>query len=71
MVIDAAAAVHGSPYAPDRLVPIIFVGAGIRHGEETSGARTVDVAPTLAAAAGIVVPSGLDGHPVAVALLPR
>jgi predicted AlkP superfamily pyrophosphatase or phosphodiesterase len=68
-VIDAAAAVHGSPYAQDRLVPIIFAGAGIRHGEETVGARTVDVAPTLAAAAGISAPKGLDGHTIGAALL--
>jgi predicted AlkP superfamily pyrophosphatase or phosphodiesterase len=71
MVIDAAAAVHGSPYAQDRLVPIIFAGAGIHHGEEAAGARTVDVAPTLAAAAGIPTPKGLDGHPVPAALLTR
>jgi predicted AlkP superfamily pyrophosphatase or phosphodiesterase len=69
-VIDAAVAVHGSPYAQDRLVPIIFSGAGIRHGEETVGARTVDVAPTLATAAGIPVPKGLDGHAIAAALKP-
>jgi predicted AlkP superfamily pyrophosphatase or phosphodiesterase len=69
-VIDAATGVHGSPYAQDRLVPIIFSGAGIRHGEETTGARTVDVAPTLAAAAGIALPKGLDGHAVAEALVP-
>jgi predicted AlkP superfamily pyrophosphatase or phosphodiesterase len=68
-VIDAAAAVHGSPYSQDRLVPIIFMGAGIRHGEETVGARTVDVAPTLAAAAGISAPKGLDGQAVSAALL--
>jgi predicted AlkP superfamily pyrophosphatase or phosphodiesterase len=68
-VIDAAAAVHGSPYAQDRLVPIIFAGFGIRHGEETAGARTVDVAPTLASAAGISAPKGLDGHAIRGALL--
>jgi hypothetical protein len=70
-VIDAAPAVHGSSYAQDRLVPIIFAGAGIRHGEESTGARTVDVAPTLAAAAGIPTPKGLDGHAIAAALLRR
>jgi predicted AlkP superfamily pyrophosphatase or phosphodiesterase len=71
MTIDAAAAVHGSPYASDRLVPIIFAGAGIHHGESIDGARTVDVAPTLAAAAGIATPGGLDGQAIAAALLPR
>jgi predicted AlkP superfamily pyrophosphatase or phosphodiesterase len=71
MVIDAAAAVHGSPYAQDRLVPIIFAGAGIRRGEQQDGARTVDVAPTLAAAAGVSVPRNLDGHAITAVLGPR
>ncbi len=61
MVIDAATAVHGSPYAADRLVPIIFYGANILTGSRVSGGRTVDVAPTLAAAAGIRPARGLDG----------
>ncbi len=61
MIIDAAIAVHGSPYAQDRLVPIIFYGAGINHGERQVGGRTVDVAPTLAAAADIAAPAELDG----------
>jgi hypothetical protein len=56
MVIDAAAAVHGSPYAAHRFVPIIFSGSGTRHGEQQAGVRTVDVAPTLAAAAGVADP---------------
>ena len=62
MINNAATAVHGSPYAADRLVPIIFYGSGIRVGEQTDGARTVDVAPTLAAAAGIAMPKDLDGR---------
>jgi hypothetical protein len=68
MVIDAAAAVHGSPYAADRFVPIIFAGSGIRHGEQQAGVRTVDVAPTLAAAAGVAVPRNLDGRVITAAL---
>lgn len=61
MVFDAATGIHGSPYAAERLVPIIFYGMNIKAGNQDSGGRTVDVAPTLAAAAHIASPAGLDG----------
>jgi predicted AlkP superfamily pyrophosphatase or phosphodiesterase len=57
-----ARAVHGSPYAYDRLVPVLFYGAGVPHRIEAKGGRTVDVAPTLAALGGIRTPPGLDGR---------
>jgi hypothetical protein len=62
MTFDRATSVHGSPYRYDRLVPIILYGAGVPQRVYRSGGRTVDVAPTLAALAGIPVPSKLDGH---------
>ena len=62
MIFDRAVAVHGSPYAYDRDVPILFYGANIRHGSQADGGATVDVAPTLSMAAGIRPPVGLDGH---------
>jgi predicted AlkP superfamily pyrophosphatase or phosphodiesterase len=72
MIFDWAVSVHGSPYAYDRDVPIIFYGANIRHGSQACGAvervMTVDVAPTLGAAAGIRPPNGLDGHPLSFVL---
>lgn len=61
MIFDAATSVHGSPYAPDRLVPIIFYGAGVPRRVAEAGGRTVDVAPTLAALGGIRTPAKLDG----------
>ena len=42
-------ATHGSPYDLDASVPIIFYGAGVKPGRYTLFARTVDMAPTLAA----------------------
>jgi hypothetical protein len=54
MIFGWAVSVHGSPYAYDRDVPIIFdgfYGANIRQGSQPEGAATVDVAPTLSAAA--------------------
>jgi len=53
---------HGSPYWYDRHVPIILLGAGIESGSSDAAAYTVDVAPTLAALAGITVPDDLDGR---------
>lgn len=39
---------HGSPYAYDTHVPIIFAGPGIKPGKYNQAVRTVDIAPTLA-----------------------
>ena len=64
MVFDYARAVHGSPYAYDRLVPVVFYGDGVPHRTEETRARTVDVAPTLAALAGVATPPDLDGRAV-------
>jgi predicted AlkP superfamily pyrophosphatase or phosphodiesterase len=59
---EKAGAGHGSPYAPDRAVPVLFWGAGVAPGTVRGPAHSVDVAPTLAARAGLT-PSGLlDGR---------
>jgi len=59
---DAAPVVHGSPYLYDRTVPIIFYGMGdIKMKDKV---RTIDVAPTLAAIAGIKIPNNLDGKSI-------
>jgi predicted AlkP superfamily pyrophosphatase or phosphodiesterase len=56
------ATTHGSPYYYDRHVPLIFLGAGVSPGVSTERVATVDVAPTLAALAGITAPTDLDGR---------
>jgi predicted AlkP superfamily pyrophosphatase or phosphodiesterase len=53
---------HGSPYDYDRRVPLFFMGPGIMPGDASLTARTVDVAPTLAALLGIPTPLALDGR---------
>ena len=53
---------HRSPYYFDRWVPLIFYGAGVEAGRSDERAATVDVAPTLAALAGIPAPGDLDGR---------
>ncbi len=57
---------HGTPYLYDRGVPLIFLGAGVEPGASDAMARTVDLAPTLAARLGLPVPDGLDGRVLAV-----
>jgi arylsulfatase A-like enzyme len=53
---------HGSPNDPDAHVPIIFYGRGIKPGRYSEFARVVDMAPTLAAIAGVTPQEKLDGH---------
>ena len=53
---------HGSPYAYDRAVPLIFFGPGVEPGRVDGAAATVDIAPTLAQLLGIEASSGLDGR---------
>jgi arylsulfatase A-like enzyme len=53
---------HGSPYAYDRRVPLIFWGPW-KGGERREPVRTVDLAPTLAQELGIK-PGTVDGKPL-------
>ena len=59
-----ARSAHGTSYRFDREVPIVLLGAGVEPGVAESSARTVDVAPTLAAIAGIPFPDTVDGVPL-------
>ena len=58
----ATGTTHGTPYWYDRHVPMIFLGAGIPAGRDTTRAATVDFAPTLARIIGVTPPTDLDGH---------
>lgn len=55
---------HGTPWAYDREVPLVFHGSGVESGIVRGRARPVDVAPTLAELLAIPVPPGLDGRPL-------
>jgi arylsulfatase A-like enzyme len=54
-------AAHASGYDYDSNVPLIFYGAGVKPGRVTDFVRTVDLAPTLAAIAGVKPSERLDG----------
>lgn len=55
---------HGMPYWYDRHVPFILLGAGVETGSSDAPTYTVDMAPTLAALAGIAAPYDLDGRAI-------
>ena len=61
---DARGTGHGSPYWYDRHVPFIVYGGGVPAGQSAEAVYTYDMAPTLAALAGLSTPQDLDGQAV-------
>jgi hypothetical protein len=57
----AVAAMHGSPWAYDTHVPVIFVGQGIKSRKVSRLIHPIDVAPTLSALLGLHPPAGAQG----------
>ena len=58
------AATHGSPWAYDTYVPVVFAGEGIPHQTIYRRVYTVAVAPTLSSLLNIKPPSGAMGGPL-------
>jgi predicted AlkP superfamily pyrophosphatase or phosphodiesterase len=63
-----AQAQHGTAYDLDAHVPMLFYGAPFRAGSYSEFARTVDMAPTLAAVLHVKPLEKLDGHVLARAI---
>ena len=53
---------HGSPWAYDVSIPLMFVGPAVITGVYSMPAAQQDVAPTLAAALGVSMPPTATGH---------
>ncbi|RZL40622.1 MAG: alkaline phosphatase family protein [Rubrivivax sp.] len=54
---------HGSPHRADTHVPLLFWGPGyVGRGEETARVEIADLAPTLAAIAGLPAPAQSQGR---------
>jgi hypothetical protein len=61
-MISAGGTTHGSATPDDQRVPILFLGAGIKPGKYQEAATPADLAPTLAAIAGLAMKA--EGHPL-------
>lgn len=59
---------HGTMYAYDTHVPLLFYGWGIQKGETVSNTYISDIAPTLAMLLKILEPNGSIGTPISAAL---
>lgn len=60
---------HGTPYAYDALVPVIFAGKGVKPGVYRQEIDPIDVAPTVAALMEMPPPALSEGEVRAEALL--
>jgi arylsulfatase A-like enzyme len=65
--MSTAVTTHGSQYAYDQRVPVIFFGDRVRAGRYTNPATPADMLPTLAAIAGVKVEK-TDGRSLASAI---
>jgi predicted AlkP superfamily pyrophosphatase or phosphodiesterase len=63
----AFAATHGSPYAPDYTVPILFYGPRwVAPGRNDRTVEVADIAPTLARILGVATPAASQGTPLPI-----
>jgi len=61
---------HGTPHDYDARVPLMFWGRHFRHFADSSSARVVDLAPTLAHLLGVTPQERLDGHVLVRTFIP-
>lgn len=59
---------HGSPFAYDTHVPLIFYGKGIKKGSTAARTEITDIAPTIATLLGISFPNGTTGRAIDMVL---
>lgn len=55
---------HGSPYAYDTNVPILFFGKGVKKGSSVRRYSITDIAPTLSVMLNISFPNACTGVPI-------
>jgi predicted AlkP superfamily pyrophosphatase or phosphodiesterase len=59
-----AGTTHGSPYAYDTHVPVLFFGKGVKKGSSARRHSITDIAPTLSILMNISFPNSCTGTPV-------
>jgi len=57
---------HGSPYDVNRRIPLLIWWPGATAQERTPAVDVIDLAPTLAAIAGVPAPGDLEGRPLGI-----
>lgn len=55
---------HGSGYSYDTHVPLIFMGAGVKHGSSNQNVNIEDIAPTISTLINVSFPNGTTGKPL-------
>ncbi|WP_445386139.1 alkaline phosphatase PafA [Robiginitalea sp. IMCC44478] len=55
---------HGSGYAYDRHVPLLWFGKGISRGSSVRPVSVTDIAPTLSMMLNLQMPNGVSGEPL-------
>jgi hypothetical protein len=71
MGLPSLAAIHGSPWAYDTHVPVVFAGHRIRARRVARRVGPHQIAPTLSAYLGVKPPSGSDDSALLVEVLRR
>jgi hypothetical protein len=69
-ILSTSVTTHGTQYSYDQRVPVILFGASVRTGTYASDATPADLAPTLAAVAGVRI-APTDGRVLKEALSQR
>jgi hypothetical protein len=65
---EATGTGHGTPWAYDQQVPVLFYGSRIIPGVRRTPASVADIAPTLSALLGLTSPGGVQGRVLAEVL---
>lgn len=55
---------HGSPYAYDTHIPMLFFGCGVKQGTSSVYHPITDIAPTVSVLLKIMFPNGCTGQPI-------
>lgn len=55
---------HGTGYAYDTHIPVIFYGKGVPQGSTVRKVNITDIAPTLSMLLGISLPASVSGEPI-------
>jgi hypothetical protein len=66
-LLSATVTTHGTHHGYDQRVPVILFGASVKAGEYSAEATPADIAPTLAAVAGVRI-SKTDGRALTEAI---